>query len=71
MYGYSTHDLKPGGGEELLTLDNAEEYVELVTDFCLHSGIQRQAEAFKGRITLHFRSENLKKVMKWLRFLLK
>ncbi|XP_071795349.1 E3 ubiquitin-protein ligase HECTD1-like isoform X3 [Asterias amurensis] len=59
VYGYSTHDLKPGGGEELLTLDNAEEYVELVTDFCLHSGIQRQAEAFKEGFDEVFSMEKL------------
>ena len=30
-----------------LTLHNADEYCELVEDFCLRSGIRRQMEAFK------------------------
>lgn len=31
-----------------LTLDNADEYAELVKDFCLNKGITKQLEAFKG-----------------------
>ena len=31
-----------------VTLDNVEEYIELVTDFCLNTGIRRQMEAFRG-----------------------
>ena len=32
-----------------LTLDNVEEYVDLVTDFCLNTGVHRQMEAFRGK----------------------
>ena len=48
MYGYTGFNLKPNGDDEGVTLDNAEEYIELVTDFCLHTGIRRQMEAFRG-----------------------
>lgn len=33
----------------MVTLDNAEEYVELMFDFCMHNGIQKQMEAFRGK----------------------
>ena len=29
-------------------MENVEEYIELVTDFCLSTGIRRQMEAFRG-----------------------
>lgn len=32
-----------------LTLHNADQYCELVEDFCLRSGIRLQMEAFKGQ----------------------
>lgn len=32
----------------MVTMENAEEYVELVFDFCMHRGIQKQMEAFRG-----------------------
>lgn len=35
----------------MVTLDNAEEYVELMFDFCMHTGIQKQMEAFRGNIS--------------------
>ena len=31
-----------------VTLDNVEEYIDLVMDFCFNSGIRRQMEAFRG-----------------------
>lgn len=33
-------------------MDNLEEYVELVTDFCLNVGIRRQMEAFRGMVNV-------------------
>ncbi|PIK60002.1 putative E3 ubiquitin-protein ligase HECTD1 isoform X1 [Apostichopus japonicus] len=48
VYGYTTHNLKPNGSEIPVTIENAEEYIKQVTDFCLHSGIKKQMEAFKG-----------------------
>lgn len=29
-------------------MDNAEEYVDLMFDFCMHTGIQKQVDAFRG-----------------------
>jgi len=34
---------------QMVTIDNVEEYVDLVTDFCLNVGIRRQMEALKGQ----------------------
>ncbi|KAJ8045570.1 E3 ubiquitin-protein ligase HECTD1 [Holothuria leucospilota] len=48
VYGYTTHNLKPNGGDIPVTIENAEEYIKLVTDFCLHIGIKKQMEAFKA-----------------------
>ncbi|XP_050406417.1 E3 ubiquitin-protein ligase HECTD1 isoform X3 [Patella vulgata] len=48
VYGFMSHDLKINGENEEVTLDNIEEYIDLVTDFCLSSGIRRQMEAFKA-----------------------
>lgn len=31
-------------------MDNAEEYVDLMFDFCMHTGIQKQMEAFRGNV---------------------
>lgn len=33
---------------QMVTMENAEEYVELMFDFCMHTGIQKQMEAFRG-----------------------
>lgn len=49
VYGYSAVDLKPNGEYEEVTIDNVEEYIELVMDFCLHTGIKKQMEAFRGK----------------------
>lgn len=34
---------------QMVTMDNAEEYVELMFDLCMHTGIQKQMEAFRGK----------------------
>lgn len=33
----------------MVTMENAEEYVELMFDLCMHTGIQKQMEAFRGK----------------------
>ena len=35
----------------MVTMENAEEYVELMFDLCMHTGIQKQMEAFRGTHT--------------------
>ncbi|XP_067136429.1 E3 ubiquitin-protein ligase HECTD1 isoform X3 [Centruroides vittatus] len=47
VYGFVAVNLKPDGENEEVTLDNVEEYVELMNDYCLHTGIRRQMEAFR------------------------
>jgi len=34
---------------QMVTIDNVEEYIDLVMDFCLNVGIHRQMEALKGQ----------------------
>lgn len=38
---------------QMVTMENAEEYVELMFDFCMHTGIQKQMEAFRGEQHYH------------------
>ncbi|XP_034015677.1 E3 ubiquitin-protein ligase HECTD1 isoform X3 [Thalassophryne amazonica] len=47
IHGFSAVDLKPNGDDEMVMMENAEEYVELMFDFCMHTGIQKQMEAFR------------------------
>jgi E3 ubiquitin-protein ligase HECTD1 len=54
VYKYSAVDLKPDGEEQALTLGNIEEYIHLLTDFCLYSGIKKQMDAFRGNVAFIF-----------------
>ncbi|KAK0043521.1 E3 ubiquitin-protein ligase HECTD1 isoform X5 [Biomphalaria pfeifferi] len=47
VHKFHAHHLKPGGGLEEVNMDNIEEYIDLVMDFCFVSGIRRQMEAFR------------------------
>ncbi|PVD26171.1 hypothetical protein C0Q70_13840 [Pomacea canaliculata] len=47
IYNFTAYDLKADGENEMVTLENIEEYIELVMDFCLNTGIRRQMDAFK------------------------
>ncbi|XP_028293111.1 E3 ubiquitin-protein ligase HECTD1 isoform X2 [Gouania willdenowi] len=59
VHGFSAVDLKPNGDDEMVTLENAEEYVELMFDFCMHTGIQKQMEAFREGFNRVFPMEKL------------
>ncbi|XP_060789893.1 E3 ubiquitin-protein ligase HECTD1 isoform X4 [Neoarius graeffei] len=59
VHGFSAVDLKPNGEDEMVTLDNAEEYVEVMFDFCMHTGIQKQMEAFREGFNKVFLMEKL------------
>ncbi|XP_066550814.1 E3 ubiquitin-protein ligase HECTD1 isoform X3 [Amia ocellicauda] len=59
VHGFSAVDLKPHGEDEMVTMDNAEEYVELMFDFCMHTGIQKQMEAFRDGFNRVFPMEKL------------
>lgn len=45
---------------QLLTLDNAETFIELMTDMCLYSGIRKQMDAFKAGFNQVFSMEKLR-----------
>nr|XP_045011383.1 E3 ubiquitin-protein ligase HECTD1 isoform X5 [Jaculus jaculus] len=59
IYGFTAVDLKPSGEDEMITIDNAEEYVDLMFDFCMHTGIQKQMEAFRDGFNKVFPMEKL------------
>ncbi|KAM8833425.1 LOW QUALITY PROTEIN: E3 ubiquitin-protein ligase HECTD1 [Synchiropus picturatus] len=59
VHGFSAVDLKPNGDDEMVTMENAEEYVELMFDFCMHLGIQKQMEAFREGFNRVFPMEKL------------
>ena len=50
---YSVHLLFMCMCVQDVTLDNVEEYIDLVMDFCFNSGIRRQMDAFKGKPYVH------------------
>uniref|UniRef100_A0A3Q4BWY9 E3 ubiquitin-protein ligase n=1 Tax=Mola mola TaxID=94237 RepID=A0A3Q4BWY9_MOLML len=59
VHGFSAVDLKPNGDDEMVTMENAEEYVELMFDLCMHTGIQKQMEAFREGFNRVFPMEKL------------
>ncbi|XP_032197361.1 E3 ubiquitin-protein ligase HECTD1 isoform X7 [Mustela erminea] len=59
IYGFTAVDLKPSGEDEMITMDNAEEYVDLMFDFCMHTGIQKQMETFRDGFNKVFPMEKL------------
>ncbi|XP_072896164.1 E3 ubiquitin-protein ligase HECTD1 isoform X1 [Hemitrygon akajei] len=59
VHGFTAVDLKPNGDDEMVTMDNAEEYVELMFDFCMHTGIQKQMDAFRDGFNRVFPMEKL------------
>ncbi|XP_024133712.1 E3 ubiquitin-protein ligase HECTD1 [Oryzias melastigma] len=59
IHGFFAVDLKPNGDDEMVSLENAEEYVELMFDFCMHTGIQKQMEAFREGFNRVFPMEKL------------
>ena len=58
VYEFDAAQLKVNGESEEVNMSNFEEYYELLLDFCLHTGIRKQLDAFKGKkyvFLLHFR----------------
>ena len=51
--------LVPNGGDEIVTLDNVEEYVSATTDFVLDQGIRRQMNVFRKGVNAVFPIERL------------
>jgi E3 ubiquitin-protein ligase TRIP12 len=46
--GYGKIELKPGGKNLDVTIENVDEYIDLVVDFTIGRGIRRQIAAFKN-----------------------
>jgi len=59
VYCYNAIDLCPRGEFEDATIENVEDYIELLTDFCLNKGIHKQLTAFKEGFDLVFPLEKL------------
>ncbi|XP_057377283.1 E3 ubiquitin-protein ligase Ufd4-like [Daphnia carinata] len=47
VFGFTDVELRSGGADFEVTLDNVEDYVELMAEFCLERGIRRQMEALR------------------------
>lgn len=49
VFEFDYVNLKVNGELEEVNMSNFEEYYELLLDFCLHTGIKKQLEAFRGK----------------------
>lgn len=54
IYDIDAVNLKVNGEFEEVNMNNLEEYYELVLDFCLHKGIKKQLDAFRGKTIFLF-----------------
>jgi len=52
--GYGKIELKPGGKNIDVTIENVDEYIDLVVDFTIGRGVRRQIAAFKNGFTSVF-----------------
>lgn len=59
VFGYNAVDLCPRGEFEDVTIENVEDYIELLTDFCLNKGVHKQLTALKEGFDLVFPMEKL------------
>lgn len=59
IYEFDAVDLRPNGSEIVLCGENAEEYIDLLTDFTMHKGIAMQLEAFRAGFNRVFPMEKL------------
>ncbi|XP_043929755.1 E3 ubiquitin-protein ligase HECTD1 isoform X1 [Protopterus annectens] len=59
VYGFTALDLKPNGEDEMVTIDNADEYVEAMFDCCMHTAIKKQMESFRDGFNQVFPMEKL------------
>jgi E3 ubiquitin-protein ligase TRIP12 len=46
--GYPSIELVPRGSDKSVTIDNVAQYVDMVVDFTLGGGVQRQVDAFRA-----------------------
>ncbi|XP_064113960.1 E3 ubiquitin-protein ligase HECTD1-like isoform X12 [Macrobrachium nipponense] len=47
-FGYSAIELRSGGADQEVTLENVEDYIDLTLNWTLETGIRRQLEAFRA-----------------------
>jgi len=47
VYGYQAVDLKPGGGDEVVTVWTMDEYVSRMVDWCLVKGVRSQLDSLR------------------------
>jgi len=59
VFGYNAVDLCPRGEFEDVTIENVEDYVELLTDFCLNKGVHKQLTALREGFDLVFPMDKL------------
>jgi E3 ubiquitin-protein ligase TRIP12 len=58
--GYNNIELKPNGNDILLTMNNIEEYVNLIYDFLFYRGIDKCMQSFRKGFNINFNIEKLK-----------
>ena len=58
--GYDNIELKPNGNDILLTMNNIEEYVNLIYNFLFFRGIDKVKKYFREGFNMNFRVEKLK-----------
>ena len=58
--GYDDIELKPNGKDILLTMNNIEEYVNLIYDFLFFRGIDKIIKSFKEGFNMNFNIDKLK-----------
>ncbi|XP_014233753.1 E3 ubiquitin-protein ligase HECTD1 isoform X8 [Trichogramma pretiosum] len=59
IYQYDYVELKEGGSDIAVTIENAKEYTELTMNYCFDRGITRQLEAFRAGFSKVFPMEKL------------
>lgn len=59
VYQYDHVELKEGGVDIPVTIENAKEYTELTMNYCFNNGIARQLEAFRAGFSKVFPMEKL------------
>jgi len=59
VYGYPSIELRPGGGDESVTVHNVEEFVERTVDWALYRGVRSQLEALRAGFNTVFPMDRL------------
>lgn len=60
IYSYEHHDLKENGADLAVNKHNLQEYIDLMVDFVLKTGIQKQIVSFKDGFDTVFSMDSLK-----------